>query len=148
MKLYRYMSKQELKKLLNHRNLKKSFDFSKAGFHTGSAGFCFLPKTIIGYGTKENTKFKSNPKDFLDSLYGIIFGGAHSGFLVEFSTKRHNVKKSWGIYSAPCTLESMDYDQKITEYCTTEYNRKNFRITKIFKVDSEKYYFDTFTRIF
>lgn len=120
--VFRFMSKEEFKKFNAGEDLiNKTIHKGK----TNSIGFCFL-------NIKDFT-----PEKALHFLSGIV----NFDICVVFETSK-KLRETYGIYAKPIkvtgnTLEDLmnifnGYNEKFTatEYCTTQYNNKNFKMIK------------------
>lgn len=114
MKLYRYMSSVEFRKLMNGETLvNTSYHW---GERTSSRGFCFLGEDSVGY----------SPIEAFDFLSGIVT----ADYLVEFEVHKQ-MQRSSGIYANP--FGSFGSTIGITEWCTTEYNRHDLEPLRYIK---------------
>jgi len=123
MKIFRFMSLEEFEKYKKGETLEnKKIHKDK----TNSIGFCFLD-------TKD---FKvEDAMHFLSSIVSF-------DICAIFETKEKNLKKSYGIYAKPIKstdnpMEDLikilfDFNERFTatEYCTTSYNNKDFKLIK------------------
>ena len=110
MKLFRFMSIAELKKLLNKEELSNN---TKHEAHTNSVGFCFM-------------KYKETPEEAYEYLSGIV----SNDVCVVFETNKR-LKKTYGIYADPIGsfFDTITKD----EYCINKYSLKDFKILQLAK---------------
>lgn len=102
------MSIEELKKLLNSKNLINN-TVHKA--NTNSVGFCFM-------------KYDEMPEEAYKYLSGVV----SKDLCVVFETKKR-LRKSFGIYADPY---GYFFDTVVKdEYCINKYNLKEFQIIKL-----------------
>lgn len=120
MLVYRFMSKDEYEKLIRGEKLKN--DWVHDG-HTDSIGFCFMPY-------KED-----KPEDAYRYLSGIV----SPEVCVVFSTS-HPMKKGYGIYAD--WSKGWGAKQEKTEYSTTEYSLKDFKIEAVCFNFNRAHFFD------
>ena len=124
MKLYRYMSMQELVRLSAGMDLVNANEhrYSK----TNSNGFCFLPEVldIHEIGGHSNADGSAHSYEAPATYAGLFLSGIVSeDVLVEFEASDMSMfQKGYGIYADP---QSSYYDDllRITEYSTRFYNR-------------------------
>lgn len=114
MKLFRFMSLGEFQKYGNGEILINKINHNKdRNLATASIGFCFF-----------------NYADYKpEKIFHSIIGIANTNICVIFETKRKNVVKSWGIYGR--TISEFPFVRetfRATEYYTTEYDNKRFKI--------------------
>ena len=114
MKVYRYMSMGEFKKMASGCPMVHVGNFRKS--RTSSSGFCFLPEEIVAIDECGELRF--SPEECLEFLSGI----ASEDILVEFEAPKSSLTESYGIYSNPATYGHMS----IRELCADEYNRDVF----------------------
>lgn len=109
MELFRFMSIKEFDKLINGETLKNNTHHKT---RTTSIGFCFMK-------TEDNT-----PEEAYEFLSGVV----SSDLCVVFETNK-KLTKSYGIYASPYGgfFDTITED----EYCTKEYNLKDFKIIKM-----------------
>lgn len=114
MKVFRFMSMDEFNDFLCGMKLNNN---KKHEAHTNSIGFCFL-----------------NEEEF-DSEYAYDFlkGIVSDDLCAEFETDENNLKKSWGIYADP--YGSFFSTITVDEYCTEQYNNKDFKLLRIAKME-------------
>ena len=122
MKIFRFMSKEDLKNIKNGETLKNN---TKHDGLTNSVGFCFL-----------NTE-DYEPERALHFLSGI----ATLDICAVFETDK-KLKETYGVYATPIKATGNLFEDlinlytnynskfKATEYCTTEYNSKDFKLLK------------------
>lgn len=128
MKVFRFMSKKEFEKFNNGEILENN---TKHMAKTASVGFCFFD--LKDYKPHEAVHFLSGLVSF--DICAVL------------EVDKNKLKESWGIYHKPAEpvltgnlfqdiLNSLYNDEKFTakEYCTTEYNSKNFKLIS-FSVD-------------
>lgn len=110
MKVFRFMSIEELKKLLNNEELINNTEHKA---FTNSVGFCFM-------------KYDETPEQAYEYLSGIV----SKDLCVVFETKKR-LKKTYGIYADPYGhfFDTVTKD----EYCINKYNLCGFQIVKIAK---------------
>lgn len=142
MKIYRFMSIEELNKLLAGVELVN--ESKHKGSRTSSEGFCFLPSLTVvmvdDYSEKYLTEDGYEPKRVcfaphkcLSFLSGIVSEDA----LVEFeTTPNSHIKTSWGTYADPTTDEWGAYID-IVEYCSPSYSRETLTPVKYALYPSE-----------
>ena len=112
MKVFRFMSYEELRKYKNGENL---YNNTKHQAKTNSRGFCFF-----------------NIDDFKPEYAWIFIKGAISADVCAvFEVDESLLRKTYGIYNDPNkTLEEIlnwvIKPMKVDEYCTAKYNNKNF----------------------
>lgn len=123
MKIFRFMSIEEFEKYLNNETLKNE---TVQGGKTNSIGFCFL-----------NLEDHA-PKDALHFLSGIV----SFDICAVFEVDEKLLNKTWGVYASPIKKIEDDLAYlinifngfhetfKTPEYCTTTYNKKDFRLVK------------------
>lgn len=120
MKLFRFMSLEEFRKyqrgeeLYNNTNHKEKYNYK-----TPSVGFCFFDFE------------KYRPEQMIHSLTGI----ASLEICLVVETEKSNVKESYGQYVLYKKWQINSKVQKITEYCTTNYNNKDFKFVSWAKPD-------------
>jgi hypothetical protein len=116
MKVFRFMSYEELRKYKNGENL---YNNTKHQAKTNSRGFCFF-----------------NIDDFKPEYAWIFIKGAISADVCAvFEVDESLLRKTYGIYNDPNkTLEEIlnwvIKPMKVDEYCTAKYNNKNFKLIK------------------
>lgn len=110
MKVFRFMSVEELKKILNNEELINNTEHKA---FTNSVGFCFM-------------KYDETPEQAYEYLSGIV----SKDLCVVFETKKR-LKKTYGIYADPYGhfFDTVTKD----EYCINKYNLREFQIVKIAK---------------
>ena len=123
MKVFRFMSLEELQKYLNGEEL---LNTTKHEAHTNSVGFCFM-------------NYKDNdPEEAIKFLSGIV----DDELCAEFETDESNLNKSYGVYADPygAFFDTMTED----EYCTQKYSKENFKLLRIatLKYNYEKFELD------
>ena len=118
MKVFRFMSINELKKYLNGEEL---INNKKHKAHTDSEGFCFM-----------NSE-DEDPEFAYDFLNGIV----SDDLCAEFKTDKKNLNKSWGMYADPYGkfFDTITVD----EYCTKKYSYGNFKLLRIAKIERKGY---------
>lgn len=112
MRLFRYMSEQELEKYLSGKTLYNHSDHK--GSNTSSVGFCFFNQ------------------DDIDPIkaYSCLIGVASVDYLVVFNVTgdaEKQLTKSYGVYRKP-EVGNETEQIKLTEYCTTHYNKRDFQL--------------------
>lgn len=117
MKLFRFMSRDELFKYLHGEKLVNYTNHNKDNnFKTDSIGFCFF--NYAHY----------NPEEIYHSVTGIV----SNDICCIFETSRDNLKTSSGRY-AKTDLTDPRLPFKVfyaKEYCTTEYSKETFKLLK------------------
>lgn len=114
MKVFRFMSIKEFEKFNAGDVL---YNNTRHNAKTSSVGFCFFD--LKDYKPHETIHF----------LSGIV----SFDICAVFETDRNNLKERYGKYHKPntmlipCMFPSVFY---ATEYCTTEYSSKNFKLIK------------------
>lgn len=122
MKVFRFMSKEEFEKFNKGENLLNN---TKHNGKTDSIGFCFF--NIEDVEVKEAIHF----------LSGIV----NFEVCAVFETEKNNLKEGYGIYAKPLKstgifaldlYEVLTNREKMqrTEYSTTNYNNKKFKLEK------------------
>ena len=112
MKIFRFMSKEEITKFIRGEELIHSEEAFNA--RTSSIGFCFL-----------------NADEFdVNEAYDFLYGIVSNDIVVKFEVNESELKKSFGIY-ANTNCNSNDFSMKINEYCTTKYSAKTFKLLEI-----------------
>ena len=115
MEVFRFMSKEEFEKFNNGDQLYNYKEHNEN--KTTSTGFCFFD--LKDY----------KPHDSIHFLSGIV----SFDICAIFETKRDNLKERYGRYHKqntlliPCIFPQVFY---ATEYCTTKYNNKDFKLIK------------------
>lgn len=127
MKLFRFMSMQELIKYKNGETLINNINHNKdSGLKSSSIGFCFL--NYAQYKPEEAYHFIlcCNGKLFQYDVCAI------------FETDRNNVRLTRARYAEPINpnkyyrrLERKSFIAK--EYCTTEYSKEKFKLLEYAK---------------
>ena len=107
MKLFRFMSKEEFRKLVNGEELEKNKGHDGK---TNSIGFCFMKDDIY-----------NNPEYAYEYLSGIV----SKDICVKFETEIE-LKKGYGIYADPYGSFFSTITQ--IEYSITKYNNRDFKI--------------------
>lgn len=119
MKVYRYMSAQELKNFNSGMEMVPAHMHHKAA--TTSTGFCFLPEVVCLYRHKDSgspVKDTMSPEGSLSFLSGIV----SEEFLIEFEAPDHLLRKSRATYQDPYGSGLMEID----ELCCNSYSKENF----------------------
>lgn len=111
MKVYRYMSLTEFKRMLWGENIVGKERFNAK---TNSQGVCFLPERIKG-SVEDGTNVEFDPIEAFWFLYGIVSGDV----LVEFEAEEDSFNHTYGNYAEPNTYQ----DMVIGELCIPYYNR-------------------------
>ncbi len=117
MRVFRYMSEPELKKLLTGKTIYNHS--AHEGQKTNSVGFCFFNVDDI-----EPTK-----------AYFCLLGIASVDYLVIFNLDEEGEKlltKSQGTYREPEVGNMVDKID-LTEYCTQRYSTEHFQIYQIWQ---------------
>lgn len=126
--VYRYMSVDELKKVLAGEILVNTTNFQKAGYNSGSVGFCFLERGFKSYWS-DGTILCPSVEDFrqdweLIAAYRFykeskncsekaFRGYIRKHVLVEFINNGHVFEDSYGLYKGlGC----------VPELCTNQYS--------------------------
>lgn len=114
MKLFRFMSINELRKYTNGENLINTKDHNKEdNKKTDSVGFCFF--NYAHY----------RPEEIFHSVTGIV----NCEVCCLFETERKNVRMTHGRYSRAINTTTIERESFISkEYCTTEYNKEDFKL--------------------
>ena len=114
MKLFRFMSFEEFKKIDDGEELINNTDHSKDNNNkTNSIGFCFF-----NYA-------QHKPEEMLHSVFGV----ATCNICCIFETDRKNVRRTYGRYSQAIDKNTLDRRTIIAhEYCTTKYSKENFKL--------------------
>ena len=108
MKLFRFMSKKEFNKYLKGEELINETEHMG---NTNSKGFCFM-----------------NCEDYeSEYAYQFLSGVVDTGVCAVFETKKELIE-TYGVYADPygSFFDSFTSD----EYCTKEYNKKDFKLIK------------------
>lgn len=146
-KFYRYMCREELRKVLDGETLTNHKDHSLYGRHTGARGFCFLEEHTRAEDRKGNTTFY-NPVEASRFLSGV----ASMECLVEFETDPDSLRATAGIYADPqrdpepedatiADLMRMIIDTAqpekiekiiVAEFWTTEYSRDTMKPLRVY----------------
>lgn len=119
MKVFRFMSKEEFKK---YKNGKLLINTTKHKAKTNSIGFCFF--NLEDFEPEFAWKF----------MKGVVFPDVCAVFEVD----KKMLNESYGIYSDPnkSVFELMNFIPKmikVTEYCCTKYNNKDFKLIRYTK---------------
>lgn len=122
MQVFRFMSKEEFKKFNNGEVL---YNNRVHNAKCTSKGFCFF----------DLNDYK--PHNAMHFLSGIV----SFDICAVFETDKRNLKERYGVYSKrntmliPCIFPSVGAVSKFhaTEYCTTEYSNKDFKLIKFSK---------------
>ena len=122
MKVFRFMSKEEFEKFNNGEIL---YNDTKHIAKTASIGFCFF--NLKDYKPHEAVHFLSGLVSF--------------DICAVFEVNKNKLEESWGIYHKPIEpaltgnlfldiLNSLYSNEKFTatEYCTTKYSNKDFKL--------------------
>ena len=121
LEVFRFMSEEEFEKFKKGEILQNN---KKHTSKTNSVGFCFLD-------LKDYKPYKA-----MHFLSGIVSFDVCAIFEVD----RNKLKQTWGVYAKPIAYTGNflidllnlynDYEKKFTatEYCTTKYNNKDFKL--------------------
>lgn len=118
MKYYRFMSEEELIRMLNGDILENLDPHN--GCITDSEGFCFLREDSTlesQYGVEKVFGIKDEP---WASAYEILAGNITSDYFVEFETSKE-LKEGFGRYANVHSDDWFDYCS-VKEYSTVEYS--------------------------
>ena len=107
MKLFRFMSKEEFRKLVNGEDLENNTVHQG---HTNSIGFCFMEEDNCNY-----------PEYAYEFLSGVV----SDNICVRFETEV-KLKEGYGIYADPYGSFFSTITQ--IEYSITKYNNRDFKI--------------------
>lgn len=119
MKVYRYMSKEELSKYLLGITIVGKRSFSHC--NTTSEGICFLSEIVSFYSDSIEENVEWTPFKCFTFLEGVVNADS---ILVEFNTDA-DMKKSAGVYADPFT-DDWESTISVNELCIPEYNRDTF----------------------
>lgn len=122
MKVFRFMSKEEFKKYKAGELLENN---KKHESKTSSVGFCFFDIKDF------------EPKNAMHFLSGIVSFDVCAVFEVD----KKILNKTYGVYASPIKrtgdieelinlLKGLNDKFTATEYCTTKYNNKDFKLVK------------------
>lgn len=124
MQIFRFMSKEEFEKFNNGEILQNN---TRHIAKTNSVGFCFL-----------NMK-DYKPHEAIHFLSGLV----SFNVCAVFEVNKNKLKETWGVYHKPIepvatgnflrdVLNALYNNEKFTatEYCTTKYSNKDFKLIK------------------
>ena len=122
MKVYRFMSREELDKYLAGKTLENKTDWkNNAHNRSSSVGFCFFGDDIP-------------IEDRLHYVSGIV----SFQVIAEFEADSRKLKQSVGFYRDLAKDNGVGWPPPImavTEYCTRRYSRESFRLIRFGRVD-------------
>ena len=122
MKVYRFMSREELDKYLAGETLENRTEWKrKVHNRSTSVGFCFFVDDVP-----------------IESRLHYVSGIVSFQVIAEFEADSGKLKQSVGFYRDPSKDDGVSWPvptMAVTEYCTRRYSRESFRLIRFGRVD-------------